>query len=146
MLGIKAKLMCNVPLWIPTPGHTSVSRKTKIYICSMFSDWITSRRLINCDPGWRCLDVDGISLWILVFSWGQLARIVEYTDAPLQGSKTPPNKCPGYDTKQSDGEASIMLELLGMQSTPFIAIALWPGMVAPNDRVQSMGQTELFDI
>ena len=29
-----------------------------------------------------------------------------------------PNKCPGYDTKQSDGEASVLLELRGMWSTP----------------------------
>ena len=37
---------------------------------------------------------------------------------PLQWSKTHhPNECPGYDTKQSDGEASVTLELKGMQST-----------------------------
>ena len=27
------------------------------------------------------------------------------------------NECPGYDTKQSDGEIQVILELLGMQST-----------------------------
>ena len=32
------------------------------------------------------------------------------------------NECPRYDTKQSDGEVPVMLELWGMQSTPFIAI------------------------
>ena len=31
-----------------------------------------------------------------------------------------PNKCPRYNTKQSDGEAPIMLELLGMQSTSLL--------------------------
>ena len=30
----------------------------------------------------------------------------------------PPNECPRYDTKQSDGEAPVMLELWGMQSIP----------------------------
>ena len=29
-----------------------------------------------------------------------------------------PNKCLGYDSKLSDGEAPIMLELWGMRSTP----------------------------
>ena len=50
-----------------------------------------------------------------------------------------PNKCPGYDNKQSDGEVPVMLELWGMQSTP--SLPLLP-MVAP-ERVLSMGQIEL---
>ena len=47
-----------------------------------------------------------------------------------------------YDTKQSDHETPVMLELCGMQSTPSL---LWPGVVAP-DMILSMGQIELFDI
>ncbi len=31
-----------------------------------------------------------------------------------------PNECPDYDTKQSDGEALVMLELWGMRSTPLL--------------------------
>ena len=31
-------------------------------------------------------------------------------------------ECPVYDTKQSDSEASVMMELWGMRSNPFIAI------------------------
>ena len=53
-----------------------------------------------------------------------------------------------YDTKQFDGEASVLLELKGMQSTPSLPSLpgrLWPGVVAP-DRVLSMGQIDLFDI
>ena len=49
----------------------------------------------------------------------------------------PPHECPGYDTKQSDGE--------GMQSTPSlpsIPSPHWPGAIA-SDRVLSMGQIEL---
>ena len=38
--------------------------------------------------------------------------------ASLQRGKTPPNECPGYDMKQSDGQA------LGNAEYPFIAIAL----------------------
>ena len=37
---------------------------------------------------------------------------------------TPANECPGYDTKQSDGEASVML--------PSLRSPLWPGVVAPD--------------
>ncbi len=50
----------------------------------------------------------------------------------------------GYDTKQSDGEASVMLELWGMQSTP--SLPSHPGqlsirVVAP-ERALLMGQIE----
>ena len=38
--------------------------------------------------------------------------------ASLQKSKNSLNECPGYDTKQSDAETPVMLELCGMQSTP----------------------------
>ncbi len=43
-----------------------------------------------------------------------------------------PNKCPEYDTKQSDGEALL----------PSLPGPLCPGVLAPN-RVLSMGQIEL---
>ena len=65
--------------------------------------------------------------------------------ASLQRGKTPPNKRPGYDTKESDGEVPVMPELWGMHSThslPLIPGLLWPGVVAP-DRILSMGQIEL---
>ena len=50
-----------------------------------------------------------------------------------------------YDIKQSDGEASVMLALWGMRSTPSLTLfsgPLWPGVVLP-DRVLSMSQIEL---
>ena len=59
--------------------------------------------------------------------------------------RTPSNECSWYDTKQSDGEASVVLELWGMQSTsslPSLTGQLWLAMVAP-DRVLSRGQIEL---
>ena len=66
----------------------------------------------------------------------------------LNYKTSPPNKCPVYDTKQSDGEASEMLDLWRMQSSPLLPslpCLLWPGVVAP-DRFLSMSQIELFDI
>ena len=47
----------------------------------------------------------------------------------------PPHECPGYDTKQSDGDVPAVLELCGMQSTPSLPSfpgPLWPGVVAPD--------------
>ena len=53
----------------------------------------------------------------------------------------PPNECPGYNIKQSDGEVPVMLGLWRMQCTPSLPLLpgpLCPGMVAP-DRALSMG-------
>ena len=53
--------------------------------------------------------------------------------ASLQRGKTPANEFPWYDTKQSNGEVLVMLELWGMWSTPSLPLLpgpLWPGMVA----------------
>ena len=50
-----------------------------------------------------------------------------------RGVRPPPNECPGYDTKQSDGEVPAMLELWGMRSTPSLPSLpgpFWPGVVA----------------
>ena len=43
--------------------------------------------------------------------------------------------CPGYDTKQSDGEVSVMLELWGIRritSLPSLPGPLWSVVVAPD--------------
>ena len=61
------------------------------------------------------------------------------------GGVRPPKKCPRYDTKQSDGEIPVMLELWGMGSPPSLPSLpgpLQPGVLA-NDRVLSLGQIEL---
>ena len=65
--------------------------------------------------------------------------------AHLQRGKTPSLRVSCYDTKQSDGEAPVMLELWGIQCTP--SLLSLPGpyrsrVVAP-DRILSMGQIEL---
>ena len=73
--------------------------------------------------------------------FAQSAGPVEYTDCTSAEGKTPTNEYPGYDTKQSDGEVPVMLELWGMQSIPSLPLLrgpLWPGMVAP-DKTLSMG-------
>ena len=69
-----------------------------------------------------------------------LAGAVEY-----RGVRPTTNKCPSYDTKQSNGEAPAKLELWGMRSTPLLSSlpgSLSPGVVAP-ERGLSIGQIEL---
>ena len=58
--------------------------------------------------------------------------------------RRPLNEGPGYDTKQSDGEAAVFLELWGMGSTPSLLSLSGPllaGVVA-TDKVLSMVQIE----
>ena len=75
-------------------------------------------------------------IWIISKTFiAQSAGTVEYRGV------RPPNECSGYDTKQSDGEAPVMLGLWGIQSTPSLPLfpgPLWPGMVAPGPAL-SMG-------
>ena len=78
----------------------------------------------------------------LKYCFAQSAEAVEYTDCfSAEGLDPPPNECPAYDTKQSDGEVPVMLELWEMWSTPSLPSLpgpIWPGVVAP-DRALSMG-------
>ena len=74
----------------------------------------------GCPVGWGCR-----------IHWLLLCR----------GVRPPPNECPGYDTKQSDGEVPAVQELWAMRSTPSLPSLpgpLWPGVVAP-DRALYMG-------
>ena len=61
--------------------------------------------------------------------------------APVLRGKPPPKACPGYDTKQSDGEVPVMLRLWEMLSTPSLPLhtgPIGPGMITP-DRTLSIG-------
>ena len=65
----------------------------------------------------------------------QSAGVVEYTDSTPAEGKDLPNECPGCDTKQSDGDVPVMLELWGMRSapsSPLLPVPLWLRMVAPD--------------
>ena len=76
----------------------------------------------------------------------QSAGAVKYTDYISAVRSDPsPNESPGYGTKQSDGEATVMLELWNVQSTPSLSsfpCQLWSGVVAPEGAL-SMGQIKL---
>ena len=61
---------------------------------------------------------------------------VEYTECTsAEGLDPALDKCPRYDTKQSDDEIPVILELWAMRSTPSLPLlpgSLWPWMVAPD--------------
>ena len=44
-----------------------------------------------------------------IFNRAQWAGTAEYTDCVSAKGENSPNECPGYDTKQSDSDASVML-------------------------------------
>ena len=50
----------------------------------------------------------------------QSAWTVEYTDCISAKALDSPNECPGYDTKQSDSDDPVMLELWRMWSAPLL--------------------------
>ena len=52
----------------------------------------------------------------------QSAGAVEYTNCFSTEEQHSPNECPGYQTKQSDGEVPLMVELWGLRDIPFIII------------------------
>ena len=52
----------------------------------------------------------------------QLARAVEYTNYISAEGWDPYQWVSWYDTKQSDGETLVMLELWGMQSIPLLPL------------------------
>ena len=73
-------------------------------------------------------------------------HLLDQSNTPI-ASRQRGNECPGYDTKQSDGEAPVMLELWVMlwvicPALPSLPDPLWPGVVVP-DRVLSIDQIEL---
>ena len=97
-----------------------------------------SKLKVGCLVGLICINL-----------YQMLASRMDLLNTPtvsLQRGKTPPpNECPVYDTKQSDGDVPVMLELWGIRSTsslPLLPGLLWLGVRAP-DRVVSMGQIEL---
>ena len=58
----------------------------------------------------------------------------------------PPNECPGYDIKPSDGKVPALKIWIMWNTFSLLLLPgpLWPRVVSP-DRVLSMGEIELFD-
>ena len=75
-----------------------------------------------------------------------MAGAVEYTHCfSAEKLRPPPNECPRYEAKQSDGEVPVMLKLWERLSTPLLPlllVPLWSRVVAA-DRTLSIGQIAL---
>ena len=93
-----------------------------------------------------------VGLFLLVEQYNQFYHLFaqsggapEYIDCISAGVYIPSKDSSGYDTKQSDAKASVILEPWGMRGTPSCLSfpgLLWHGVLAP-DRIPSMGQLEL---
>ena len=86
----------------------------------------------------KCILILGDNSHIFYFPVGWGCRI--HRLLLCRGLRLPPDECPAYDTKQSDGEIPVMLRLWGMRSTPSLSLLpgpLWPRKVAP-DRALSI--------
>ena len=116
-----------VPVWVLSIGQIEVFNPL------LYLKPFNCTRTINSNT-WNHLRVSPVS-------WGCRIHQLHL----CRGIRHPTNACPRYDTKQSDGEVLVILELWGMQRTPSLPLLLGPlcsGVVAP-DRVLSMDQIEL---
>ena len=126
----------------PPPEFSVASLKFTIYLnpherCLIYLLFLYSLIILL----FTCLCVTAVSL-----SFRLLSRLgsgaVKHNDYISADEEDPfPSDCPVYDTKQSDGDATVMLEFWGMQSapsSPSLPGPLWSEVVTP-DRVLSMG-------
>ena len=92
-----------------------------------------------------------LKLWFELFKIEQFSDLtlcialsagaVQYTDSTFADRLDVLNECPRYDTKQSDDEVPVLLELRGIQGTPslpFLQGPLKSELVAP-DWAQCIG-------
>ena len=109
-------LAIKTPLGLETKAHPSI-------ININFDTWQDGDRINsnNTQPSWL--------------------EVQNTPTVSLQRAKTPHIECSAYDTKQSDDEAPVILELWGLQGTPSLLSllgSLWPGVVVP-DRALFIG-------
>ena len=142
-----------LPYYLPLDGLMYFSRAlalsdmqtTSSRIWTQVTDFISYDD--NCYSGCAfilCKFLLLISLSLSLSLLAQLAWAAEYTDCIFAERENSTNKRPGYDTKQSDGKAPIMLALwknVEYSLMPSLPGPLWLGVVAP-DRVLSMCQNE----
>ena len=114
------------PLW-------TVRYQARLILCECYTPNLPQRLGVRTLNQWFVLP-NRLGLWNTPTDSLQRAKTPLPTSV-LSRRVPPTNKCPGYDTKQSDGEVPVMLEFWGMRSTlslPSLPGLLWPGVVAPN--------------
>ena len=138
---------CWLNQWVESWQCTNSQHRKKLYLSLLMLENLKlkkvnksfipeqeSRQVFRVfSDSYMCMNIMNVlCMWISWSCFWTYMSLVEYTDTPL-------NECPGYDTKQSDGEFPVMLGLWGMQSTP--SSPSISGVVAL-DRVLSMGKIE----
>ena len=111
---------------ILNPLHTYIGEKDFLVLKSVVKNsWTAEFPGCRCEikvVASDCLELGGSYQW----KYAQSVGAVEYTDCITAEGKDPPSKrCPWYDTKQSDGEAPVMLEYWRIWSTP--SLPSFPG-------------------
>ena len=159
---------CDVLLWTPSHGRASVGRPARTYqqhLCTDTGCWLEDRQWTietnderesgksmlvarddDDDDGNMCVYVCVcVCMCVCVLNVSTQCCFAQ-SDTPTAFLRVviPPHATSFliYDTKQSDGDVPVMLELWGMWSTPSLLLIPGPprpGVVAP-DRVQSMSQ------
>ena len=91
----------------------------------LIKEMMTNLQIENLPPPFS------VSVFINCFSAFWLGRLAFVPDGRSINGKFDfaPNECPGYDTKQSDGEVPAMWNTPSLPSLPG---SLWPGVVAPD--------------
>ena len=137
----KDDLISDILMWTPSHGRAKAGQPARTYIKQLSADtgysledlpgamdsrdrWWERVREIRAGSmtWWWCINfwIAKYSYWDCRIHWLHLCRRV----------RALPYEFPEYDTKQSDGEAPVMLELWGMWSTlslPLLPGLLWPG-------------------
>ena len=92
---------------------------------SYFIDWLVSLlNSISTFAGYLLPNLEEQLWYYSTHNYvAQSAGAAEYTNCIAAEGLDTSSECPRYDTKQSDCEAPVMLELWVMLSTPFTAIA-----------------------
>ena len=145
------KLFCGIPRTLIGWGKCYPSAKIQLVYSAVLVDWTTRTLVEGVLPNYKDVLPQPTGSAVKL-NYEYYLVIIESINCPFSGGSTihwqllcrgerPRNECAGYDIKQSDGEAPVMLELWGMWSTPSLPLLsgpLRPRVVAP-DRALSIG-------
>ena len=125
------------PLWeryeFPYLHNYWLNDTTTVLLQALLWHWTTPEGWYTNKQTNQTKSYSGLVSWRCRIQWRHLCREVRIPH--------PLNECPAYDTKQSGGEAPVMLEHWETRSTPSLPSLpgpLWSGVVAPK-RVLSIG-------
>ena len=119
-------------IWIPITALLNYPHLKKNPICTQYHISFLLVPFLYTKSSWPYI------------CWSSRMRLENTLTASLQSSKPITNDSHGYDTKQSDGEVPVMLELWGIQCIPLLPLLrgpLWPRVEA-FDSLLSIGKIQ----